>query len=206
MDYFELQKLWKKEKSSDSLCIIPKDLYISLDGLLTRYSKELHSSANPQLAKEILDRILFIRKDIMQLRIVKIVNSVLYNTFFNEEALTWGELRIAKNLRHSIETIGVEKPNILDTREVSPELDQLDNPENETDPYQNLQEINAPELDYSVIRVLDDVEAFYGLDNIEYGPIKKMDIVNLPTKNANALIARGVARLIEISKNQNHGE
>jgi DNA replication initiation complex subunit (GINS family) len=206
LNYSELQELWKKEKSTSSLCIIPKDLYISLDGLLAKYSKEVHSSTNPQLAKEILDRIMFIRKDIMQLRIVKIVNSVLFGTFFDEDALTWGERRITKNLRHSIETIGVEKPNILDTREVSPEVDQLDNPENEIDPYRKLQVDIASELDYSVIRVLDDIEAFCGLDNIEYGPMKKMDIVNLPTMNANALITRGVARLIEVSKNQNHGE
>jgi DNA replication initiation complex subunit (GINS family) len=206
LDYSKLHDIWKKEKSTPSLCIIPKDLYISLDGLLTKYSKEVQSSTNPQLAKEILDRILFIRKDIVQLRVVKIVNLVVFNTLFDEDALTWGERRIVKNLRHSIETIGVEKPNILDPRKNSPEIDQLDYPENDFDPNHDLQKENASELDYSVIRVLDDVEAFFGLDNFEYGPIKKMDIVNLPTMNANALIARGVARLIEISKIQNNGE
>lgn len=206
MDYQDCLKIWKKERESTSLSEIPKDLYISLDGFLTKLNREIQDLEANNLAKEILDRLMFIRKDIAQLRMTKITNLVINNVIFDESVLTWGEQRLVRNLRQSIETIGVEKPNILDTREVSPELDQLDNPENETDPYQNLQEINAPELDYSVIRVLDDVEAFYGLDNIEYGPIKKMDIVNLPTKNANALIARGVARLIEISKNQNHGE
>jgi DNA replication initiation complex subunit (GINS family) len=59
------------------------------------------------------------------------------------------------------------------------------------------------DLDYSVVRMLDDVEAFLGLDNLTYGPLEKQDIVHLPTLNATALISRGVARLIEIESQAN---
>jgi DNA replication initiation complex subunit (GINS family) len=201
LDYFELIRLWKNEKSSSSLCKIPKDLYISLDGTLAKLNEEVQSVSNKKMADDVLDRILYIRNDIMHLRIVKLVNMVINNVSFDENVLTWGERRIVENLRVSIETIGIEKPNILDTQDISPETDQYENSEDRLTSIQDIHEKQPSGLDYTVVRMLDDVEAFFGLDNLPYGPLTKKDIVNMPSKNAEALIARGVARLIETPEN-----
>jgi DNA replication initiation complex subunit (GINS family) len=199
-------ELWKKERSNTFLCDIPKDLYISLDGLLTKLNRDIQTLTTDSLAKEILARILFIRQDITRLRVAKIVNLVINDVTFDESVLTWGEQKLVKNLRRSIETIGVEKPNILDTLEVSPEIDQYEDSEAESVQSQKIQENQPSALEYSVVRMLYDVEAFLGLDNISYGPFEKKDIVHLPSRNATALIARGVARLIEIPKDTANGE
>ena len=183
MDYNDLLLLWKNERLNSSLCSIPKDLYISLDGLLTKLSSDIQKLTYKTAAIIVLDRITFMRKDIVHLRLVKILHLVINNVFFDESVLTWGERRIVKNLRLSIETIGVEKPNILDSRDDSPEM-----------------------LEYSTIRMLYDVETFIGLDDLSYGPLEKSDIVNLPLENATALIARGVACLIETPEEKNFGE
>jgi DNA replication initiation complex subunit (GINS family) len=61
-------------------------------------------------------------------------------------------------------------------------------------------------LEYSTVRMLYDVEVFIGLDDLSYGPLEKNDIVNLPLENATALIARGVARLIETPEEEILGE
>lgn len=206
MDYHDCVELWKKERADSSLCDIPKDLYISLDGLLTKLNRDIQDLTTDSIAKEILNRLLFIRKDIAQLRVAKIVYLVINNVIFDESVLTWGEQRIAKSLRRSIETIGVEKPNILDTMRVSPETDQYENSEAESTQPQEAQEKKPSALEYSMVWMLDDVEAFLGLDNLSYGPLEKKDIVHLPSRNATALIARGVARLIEIPEDQANGD
>ena len=200
MEYHSCVELWKKERSNTILCEIPKDLYISLDGLLTKLNRDIQTLTTDSLAKEILARLLFIRKDITRLRVAKIVNLVINDVTFDESALTWGEQRMVKSLRRSIETIGVEKPNILDGIEVSPEIDRIENSTTVLDPIQKNSEKNSTVLEYSTVRILYDVEAFIGLDEVSYGPLEKNNIVNLPLENATALIARGVARLIETNK------
>ncbi len=206
MDYNDLILLWKNERSTSSLCNIPKDLYVSLDGLLAKLKSDIQKSSNTNIANSVLERILFIRKDIVRIRLVKIVNLVINNIFFDNNALTWGEQRIVDNLRLSMETIGIEKPNILDGLEVSPEIDQIENSNTVLDPFHENSEKKFTVLEYSTVRMLYDVEAFIGLDDSSYGPLQKYDIINLPLENATALIARGVARLIETPEEKTLGE
>jgi DNA replication initiation complex subunit (GINS family) len=199
MDYSDLFQIWKVERSSKHLCKIPKDLYITFDGILAKIRSDIQSSEIPIIANEILNRILYIRKDFVKLRVSKIMNLVIHGVSFDESVLTWGERRIVDSLRRSIETIGVEIPNILDTPRVSLEIDQYKNSEAELDRSPLSSERKTSKIEFLVVRVLDNVESFVGLDGVTYGPLEKKDIVHLPLKNATALITRGVARVIEIS-------
>lgn len=206
MDYSDLFQLWKNERSSKLLCKIPKDLYISFDGMLAKLNSEVQTSEKPIIANEILSRILFIRKDFVQIRVSKIVNFVIHGISFDESVLTWGERRIVDSLRRSIETIGVELPNILDTQGVSLEIDQYKNLDKEHDRFHLKSKRKNANLEFLTVRVLDNVESFVGLDNVTYGPLERKDVVYLPLENATALIARGVARLIELPDNKVIGE
>ncbi|MHA1542545.1 MAG: DNA replication complex subunit Gins51, partial [Candidatus Hodarchaeales archaeon] len=105
---------------------------------------------------------------------------------------------IADSLRRSIETIGGELPNILDSQRVSLEIDQHKNSDMEIDRFQPKPKLKTSNLEFFTIRILDKVESFVGLDNVTYGPLERKDVVYLPLENATALIARGVARLIEL--------
>ncbi len=198
MDYSDLFQIWKNERSSQNLCKIPKDLYISFDGMLAKLKSDIQTSDNPVIANEILSRIMFIRKDFVQLRVFKIVNLVIHGISFDESALTWGERRIVDSLRRSIETIGVELPNILDTQGVSLDIDQYKNSDTEIDRFLQKSNRKNSKLEFLTVRMLDNVESFVGLDDMTYGPLERKDVIYLPLENATALIARGVARLIEI--------
>jgi len=199
MDYSDLFQTWKNERSSKHLCKIPKDLYISFDGMLTKLNNDIQTSENPVIANEILSRIMFIRKDFVILRVSKIVNLVIHGISFDESVLTWGERRIVDSLRRSIETIGVELPNILDTQGVSLDLDQYKNSDTEIDRFLQKSKRKNSKLEFLTIRMLGNVESFVGLDDVTYGPLERKDVVYLPLENATALIARGAARLIEIT-------
>jgi len=201
MDYSDLFQLWKNERSSKLLCKIPKDLYISFDGMLAKLNSDVQASEKPLIANEILSRILFIRKDFVQIRVSKIVNYVIHGILFDESVLTWGERRIVDSLRRSIETIGVELPNILDTQGVSLEIDQYKNLDTEHDRFNQKPKRENSNLEFLTVRVLENVKSFVGLDNVTYGPLERKDVVYLPLENATALIARGVARLIELPDN-----
>ncbi|MHA2033524.1 MAG: DNA replication complex subunit Gins51 [Candidatus Kariarchaeaceae archaeon] len=126
------------------------------------------------------------------------MNLVSHGISFDESVLTWGERRIVDSLRRSIETIGGELPNILDSQGVSLEIDQHKNSDMELDRFQPKPKSKTSNLEFFTVRILDKVESFVGLDNVTYGPLERKDVVYLPLENATALIARGVARLIEL--------
>ncbi|UCE13103.1 MAG: DNA replication complex GINS family protein [Candidatus Heimdallarchaeota archaeon] len=197
MDYKALFELWLKERASLPLLEIPGDFYISMDGKLAKLYRKSQKQEWRELAAEIIERMEFLRKDLAQVRLSKILNSVIYNVPIDTKVLTWGERRLINNLKKSIEMLGVEIPNILDTQQISPETNHLGN--SEVEPAQieeNSDFLSVPQVSL-IIRILDDVEAFVGLDNKRYGPLVKHDVVSLPAGNAKALIAKGVARVIE---------
>ncbi|MFX1514813.1 MAG: hypothetical protein ACFFC6_00750 [Promethearchaeota archaeon] len=197
MDYKSLYKFWQSEKASASLLEIPADFYISMDGKLTKLYQKTQNLQWEELAEEIIERMEFLRKDIAQLRLAKILNSIMYNTPIELSHTTWGERRLIKDLRNSIEMLGMEKPNILDTQENLAITNlQNDSVEESGQTEENRVDI-PPSINNLTIRILDDVEAFIGLDTKRYGPLIKHDIVHLPVENAKALISKGMARLIE---------
>jgi DNA replication initiation complex subunit (GINS family) len=199
LEYRRLYELWLEERTSSSLLKIPADFYISMDGKLAKSYRKVQNLEWAELADEIIERMEFLRKDLTQLRLAKILNSIIHNVHIDLGVTTWGERRLIENLRKSIETLGMEKPNILDTQENLP----ITNLQNKSDVESSQTEENSDailtSLDNLMIRILSDVEAFVGLDNKHYGPLLRRDIVCLPVENAKALIARGMARAIETS-------
>ncbi len=202
MEYKELYKLWLKEKASLSLLEIPADFYISMDGKLTKLYQKTQNLEWEELADEIIERMEFLRKDIAQLRLSKILNSVIYNMPIELGHTTWGERRLIKDLRNSIEMLGMEKPNILDTQENLAITNLQNDSDEESSQIEENRDAIPPSPSNLTIRILDDVEAFIGLDEKRYGPLIRHDVVHLPVENAKALITRGMARLIgtEIEK------
>lgn len=206
MDYKELYKFWLKEKASSLLLEIPADFYISMNGKLTKLYQKTQNLEWEKLADEIIERMEFLRQDIAQLRLSKILNSVVYNIPIELGHTTWGERRLIKDLRNSIEMLGMEKPNILDTQENLAITNLQNDSDEESSQIEENRDAIPPSTSNLTIRILDDVEAFIGLDEKRYGPLIRHDVVHLPVENAKALIARGMARLIETEIKINLGE
>jgi DNA replication initiation complex subunit (GINS family) len=194
LDYQDLYDLWINERASVALQKIPADFYIVIDGRLAilHQMTQVESSEWEPLRQVVLRRMEFLRKDISQLRLVKILNAVTHNITLDEDFLTWGELKLHRDLTRSIQTVGFVTQDLTVSTEYS------DDP----DDYQNdLPVSSSPpkELPRIMVRMLTDVEKIVGIDNREYGPFSENDIVNLPQDNAKALISKGVARLIKAS-------
>lgn len=182
------------ERTSMALQRIPTDFYIVIDGQLAILNQktQVKSSDRGSLQRAVLKRMEFLRKDISQLRLSKILYAVTHNITVEEEFLTWGELKLLRDLTKSIKTVGFVNQDLTVSAEYSngPD-DYLNDISIETHP--------ARTLPQSMVRILTDVEKIVGIDNREYGPFSENDVVSLPQDNANALISKGVARLIKTS-------
>lgn len=206
MEYKEIFNLWKTQKDSATLIDIPADFYVSVDGKLAKlYNKSQHQEW-PELVDKIIERMEYIRQDIAKLRLFRIVNSVIFNVPIDEDTLTWSERKIINNLQNSIESLGIsdisshDSPNILDTQDISPNMDLPEDSEalnNQIEENINQKPVSPKNL---LIRVLDDVDAFIGIDKKQYGPLIKNDIVFLPVENAKVLIAKELASIMETNQ------
>jgi DNA replication initiation complex subunit (GINS family) len=198
LDYKGLYELWLEERASSSLQKIPADFYISMDGKLAKLYRKSQNLEWGELSDTIIERMEFLRKDLTKLRLKKIMDSVINNVSIDEGVLTWGERLLIKNIQKSIETLGIEKPQDIfyNTEDISPKTDLPEDTEAEHSQIEANNDILASPANL-IIRILDDVEAFVGLDNKQYGPLIKYDVVCLPLENAKALIAKGMARAIE---------
>jgi DNA replication initiation complex subunit (GINS family) len=187
-----------EERASSSLQEIPADFYISMDGKLSKLYRQSQNLELNELIKGVIERMDFLRHDLAQIRLAKILNSVIHKSSIDSKVLTWGERNLVKDLMRSIETLGVEKANTLLVDQNS--FSEMDFPEgSESIPIKNVENKTNMQNkeDNLLIRLIVDVDAFVGLNNKVFGPLKKFDVVFLPTKNAKALIARGLARMIE---------
>ena len=181
MEYKEIFNLWKTQKDSATLIDIPADFYVSVDGKLAKlYNKSQHQEW-PELVDKIIERMEYIRQDIAKLRLFRIVNSVIFDVPIDEDTLTWSERKIINNLQNSIESLGIsdisphDSPNILDTQDISPNMDLPEDSEalnNQIEENINQKPVSPKNL---LIRVLDDVDAFIGIDKKQYGPLIKND-------------------------------
>jgi DNA replication initiation complex subunit (GINS family) len=188
LDYKDLVELWRNERLNPSLCQIPTDFYISMDGKLAKlYRDSQDLNEGNELAEKIIERIEYLRTDLSQLRVNKIMRAVINNESIAEDLLTWGERRLKRNLQQSIETLGLDDQKVLDVQDDSSEME----PSGES----NEQSYDLPAN--LMIRMLSDIESFIGLDGVQYGPFQAFSIANLPLANAKALIAKGTARAIE---------
>jgi len=205
LEYKELFQLWKSEKESQRLQKIPTDFYISIDGELTKlyqFSTELKWR---ELGEKVISRLEYLRQDLTKLRLKKILDMVINEIPIDPQKLTWGEKRLVEHLQKSINNLGLEKPNFY-TQDISPNMSLSEDPE--TIINQN-NEKDRKESDnglYLTVRILDDIERFIGIDNRQYGPFKKFDVVYMPRDNAKALIAKSVARVIENTWANHSGE
>lgn len=206
MEYKEIFNLWKAQKDSATLIDIPADFYVSVDGKLSKlYDKSQHQEW-PELVDKVIERMEFLRQDIARLRLFRIVNSVIFDVSIDEDILTWSERKIINNLQKSIESLGIsdisshDSPNILDTQDISPNMDLPEDSEalnNQIEENIHQEPVSPKNL---LISMLDDVDAFVGIDKKQYGPLIKNDIVFLPVENAKVLIAKALARIMETNQ------
>ncbi len=201
MNYNDLFIFWMKERTNSILQKIPTDFYILIDGILAKLYQTSQESEWDELSEQIIQRMEFLRKDIAQLRLAKILDLIIHEGPFNEEVLTWDEQRLVKDLQRSIAMLGILKPPELDSQITTSFENNIE--EIETSLVHN-EEITNKEfvsLENFLIRIMTDLDSFIGLDNKEYGPFLANDIVNLPAENAKALISKGLAKMIEVDLN-----
>ncbi len=171
-----IYELWHKELTSPAIQKISDSFYPDSVAYLTRLKEELEAPGMEPLRKQILNnertQAESMLDELRKLRLEKITRAAAGIVPLRREDLSREELRLYDAIRENIETYtrGTHKP-----------------PE-------------PPETGRKIlVRFLQEVPEFVGVDLNSYGPFRAEDVSAIPIENASQLIKKNYAMEIEES-------
>jgi len=177
MDFDELRQIHRQEKNSSQLANISEDFFLQLKAFIAEKRKQYLESLKTGALEKAQDvsNIERMAREIIQIREKKIVNKALQASFGAEPDVTNlcdQEKKLYEALTKTFQSYKKE----IDALFALPESEE-----------------KQKDLNMVSVQIIQDVPAFVGTDLKEYGPFKKGQIVKLPSKTAELLIARKLA-------------
>ncbi|TXT62450.1 MAG: hypothetical protein BAJALOKI1v1_930005 [Promethearchaeota archaeon] len=227
-EYEKLYTHWFKEVNQLSLTELTQDLfniYNNLIDTIIDYELLTEDAIEQEIFKRYQKAFTFLFEDLLEIRKRKIINASLSLQEIDLKLLYEAEKSLYQNIIASVK--GFEKLKRLSTlsskgilsdpmqtqvseQNIPKERFSLGSdkgselshaiPTEKQVPQKNeiLEEIQE-EINYKLIRFLEDNSAIVGMDLLNYGPFKSEDIAYLPDKNAEILVNEKIAQYISIN-------
>lgn len=178
MDFEELRRIYRQEKNTSQLTNVSDDFFLELKAFIAEKRKQyLESLKNGSLdSVQDISNIERMARSILQMREKKVVRGALHASFGGEqnlENLCKQEKILFENLLKAFNSHKKEIEKLFAL------------PESKGKKQKGLNMLS--------LQIIQDVPAFVGANMKEYGPFKKGQLVRLPAKTAELLIARKLA-------------
>lgn len=188
MNRDELYRLWKAEKSQETLQNLSPSFYTEVRKLLNDCKASSAAISQDRTQKAITEKEFKILQrlstEIAKTRMRKILDAALSGRGVGTEVLAQEEAEFAKIISthvgdyyRFVDELGL---GAISSEEKAP-----------TEP---------AEVRLEVVRFLSDFPAIIGVDLKTYGPFKSEDLATLPAENASALISQGVVKQVRFSE------
>jgi DNA replication factor GINS len=202
-EYRILYDSWKKEKQRTDIQPLPEGFY----SVMTSYSTLLReqnrtadkSTVMGKLVEKEHDYVDKMLQDLNRLRLYKLVTAEFNGTPVEPLNLTAEEKHLQVDLRRLLAAHTQGMKQSLYGREPKAEAPQMAAPPQVTPrpapppPVHHI-ETGGP---LKVVRFTQSLPAIMGTDMKTYGPFKAEDVASLPAPNADNLIRKGIAKLVE---------
>ncbi|MEA1924371.1 MAG: hypothetical protein U9M95_00720 [Candidatus Altiarchaeota archaeon] len=181
INYAELQRIYRSEKKTPSLCNVEGDFYSRLNELISHVSEE-HRDSIEKLAEEIHLR----RRNKVLMQVIRSMDTEPLNSLPSEKKLYWALVDVLKEHAGSGFMGGDESSGGVDN---GVRLEDVED---------NEEKIEKPEVEDDMVRlrIVKGVPSIVGSDARNYGPFNAGQEVELPKKTANILLEWEVAEKI----------
>jgi len=199
-EYKILYDSWRREKQRSEIQPLPEGFYHAMAGYVTQLREQFQtldkSTVKGKIVEKEREHVDKMLQDLNKRRLNKLVSAELIGAPVELLNLTAEEKRLQVELRRlmaahtqgikqslrSKETI-LEVPPMATLPQVAPRPTP---PPDET----SIQSIK-------IVRFTQPLPAIMGVDMKTYGPFKAEDVASLPAQNADNLIRKGIAKLVE---------
>jgi len=180
LSYDEVRRIHRLEKNSVKLVEVEQEFYNDLHSFISSEKKEYLDSLKNFSSTKARDftNLKKMAEEIFAMRLKKIMNKALvasHTKELNDSGMALQEKKTLKELLHVIEKHGKILEEIFS--------DNFNGAERKKD------------LNNLSVKVLSDIPEFVGVDEKEYGPFSKGDVVSLPLKIAKLLSSK---KLVEV--------
>lgn len=190
--YQEILGVWKKERTTDSLCSLASDFFIRAQVCFTQMEKRPEYN----LFNDIIShRIQYLLEDLIQLRITKLLTLLTSSKSASVpfQALTRVERDFVKGFSTLFQNIFDNQLNDLNTS-----LNTVSKDENQVAPLALETQKEEEKEPLALIRIIRPIPAFVDTDGLLIGPLATGDIIHLSRELAyKILIPKGAAVEIE---------
>ncbi|MCX6654516.1 MAG: hypothetical protein NTY03_05265 [Candidatus Bathyarchaeota archaeon] len=202
-EYKILYESWRREKQRQEIQPLPEGFF----GAMATYVAQLREQSRTtdkttvkgKLIEKERDHVDRMLQDLTRFRLHKLVSAELNGTPVEPLNLTAEEKRLQVELRRLIAAHVQGMKQIIQGRESKFVASPIDNPPQVTPypqpPFAQLTEKGEETL--KVVRFIQSLPAIMGVDMKTYGPFKAEDVASLPAQNADNLIRKGIAKLVE---------
>jgi DNA replication factor GINS len=201
-EYQTLFEAWRKEKQRQDIQPLPEGFYAAM----TAYGMQLREQSRTldkatvkgklvERERENADKLL---QDLNRLRLSKLVKAELNGAPVELLNLTAEEKKLQVELRRLLAAHTQGLKQMLQGKE-KPEAPPVSAPPQITPHPAPTQPPRHESGDFilKVVRFTQPLPAIMGVDMKTYGPFKAEDVASLPAQNADNLIRKGIAKLVE---------
>ncbi len=201
-EYKTLYDSWRREKQRPDIQPLPEGFY----GAMTIYVTQLREQSRTvdkitvkgKLVEKEHNHVDKMLEDLNRLRLSKLVTAELNGAPVEPLNLTAEEKRLQVELRRLLAGHTQGMKQVLLGREQKIEAPQMATlPQVTPRPSQPPQYTEKGEPSLKVVRFTQPLPAIMGVDMKTYGPFKAEDVASLPAQNADNLIRKGIAKLVE---------
>ena len=202
-EYRILFDLWRRERQRSDIQPLQEGFY----SVMVAYSTQLReqrrisdkTTVKGKLIEKEQDHVDRMLQDLNRLRLKKIVASELNGVPIESLNLTAEEKRLQVELRRLITAHNQSMRQVLQGKEQT-EVPQVAAPPQITPHLQSphlFPHTERGDQALKVVRFIQSLPAIIGTDMKTYGPFKAEDVASLPSQNADNLIRKGIAKLLE---------
>ncbi len=199
-EYHALYDSWRREKQRPDIQPLPEGFYAAMTAYATQLREQIRSADKSTVKGKLVEKEREhadgMIADLNRLRLSKLVSAELNGAPVEPLNLTAEEKRLQVELRRLLAAHTQGLKQSLQGREPKPEV-QVSAPPQVTPrppPPVHIVETGEP---LKVVRFTQPLPAIMGVDMKTYGPFKAEDVASLPAQNADNLIRKGIAKVVE---------
>lgn len=195
LTFSELRKIQKQEKRQEALTELDDNFLLNVSDYFSRKKEMSGEDREYRNAKRVFEKIISLRENKI-IKNAKIAAKSESNV--SKADLLPMEQELYRELKNSFKehrNRAEERAEGNDSATTEPEIEYEDEEEEESEPEEP--EDDEDDEDYEFIRITSDVPEFMGTDLETYGPFDEGDKAKVPEDNAEILINRGNAEVVE---------
>ena len=201
--YRTLFDSWRRERQRPDIQPLLEGFYMSMAGYASQLREQERTTEKTSVKGKLIEKerghVERMLQDLNRLRLMKLVTAELNGMPIETLNLTAEEKHLQVELRRLLAAHTQGMKQVLLGREPSIEAPQYI-PEPQTphpQPTPTPSRYEKGEQTLKVVRFTQSLPAIMGTDMKTYGPFKAEDVASLPSQNADNLIRKGIAKLVE---------